>query len=465
MRKDTHGGWRRRSPLLSMTLAAAVVSLAACDYDSLLEVEDPDVTLSEDLFDPANLPALRASAWGDFTAAYSGTSSTATPGLTHASGLLGDELWFSGTFGQNREMDGRSISESNGFVQGLARNLYRARRIAVLGFEGFALHEPNSTAQAEMANLEGYIYVFFAESFCSGVPISNVVDGRFEYGSGDTTEELYQRALDAFATALNIATASGSTDQAFLARIGSARAQLGLNNYAAAAGLVAGIPTSFVIQVEHSNNTGRQNNGLWANNHGRLEISVANLEGGNGVNYRRGTAPAPETVVTTDPRVPWSYRAGSAAGTTMLHYRQHKYGTQGSPTNLASGVEARLIEAEATLNRGASAAYLPIINALRAPLGLPDLTDPGTAAARVDQFFSERAMFLFGTANRLSDMRRLIRQYDRDSETVFATGDFLRPLVDGSFRDEGVYGPDVNLPVTIDEQNNPLSGQCFDREA
>ena len=74
-------------------------------------------------------------------------------------------------------------------------------------------------------------------------------------------------------------------------------------------------------------------------------------------------------------------------------------------------------------------------------------------------------MFLFGTANRLSDMRRLIRQYGRHSETVFPTGDFLRPLVDGSFRDEGVYGPDVNLPITIDEQNNPQSGQCFDRSA
>ena len=45
-------------------------------------------------------------------------------------------------------------------------------------------------------------------------------------------------------------------------------------------------------------------------------------------------------------------------------------------------------------------------------------------------------------------MRRLVRQYGRDAETVFPTGDYHKG---------GSYGPDVNFPLPIEEQNNPNS--------
>src|SRR5581483_874628 len=105
---------------------------------------------------------------------------------------------------------------------------------------------------------------------------------------------------------------------------------------------------------------------------------------------------------------------------------------------MASGVEARLIEAEAALAAG-DASWLTILNRLRTdgtfttaphpgdptvtdttwgpgvgavlfPNGLPGLrplTDPGTPAARVDLLFAERAAWLFLTGHRLGDMRRL----------------------------------------------------------
>jgi starch-binding outer membrane protein, SusD/RagB family len=468
----THGRRMRGRTFLRGVLAAGVFVLGACDFDSILEIEDIDVTRSEDLFDPGNLPALRASALGDFAAAFSGTSSTGVPGLVHASGLLADEFWHSGTFGQNREIDRRQVAETNGFVQSMALNMYRARRIATLGFESYARNQPDIPAHAEMASLQGYIYVFFAENFCNGVPFSDVMaDGRFEYSAALSTAQMLGRARDQFTQARTIATAAhaaagtagaraAAEAQIHLAALGLARVELGLGNRAQAAALVSGVPTSWVYNVEHSNNTGRQNNGVWGNNHGRLEIALSNNEGGTGVNFRRGNGPA-LTVINADPRLPWSWRNG-ATDSRSIHYFQRKYAAQGDPVALASGIQARLIEAEAALDAGQSAAYLTTLNTLRAAVNLPPLSDPGTAAARIDQFFSERAMWLFGTANRLGDLRRLVRHYNRPVASVFPSGTYFREGLDGP-RVDGTYGTTVNFPITIDEQNNPQFQQCIDR--
>ena len=56
--------------------------------------------------------------------------------------------------------------------------------------------------------------------------------------------------------------------------------------------------------------------------------------------------------------------------------------------------------------------------------------DPGTAASRVDMLFRERAFWMYFTAHRLGDMRRLVRQYSPRLETVS-----LRALLKG-----GRYG-------------------------
>jgi hypothetical protein len=53
-------------------------------------------------------------------------------------------------------------------------------------------------------------------------------------------------------------------------------------------------------------------------------------------------------------------------------------------------------------------------------------------------------------------MRRLIRQYGRSVDEVFPSGEYLKG---------GEYGEDVNLPLPVEEQNNPNSSGCIDREA
>jgi hypothetical protein len=140
-----------------------------------------------------------------------------------------------------------------------------------------------------------------------------------------------------------------------------------------------------------------------------------------------------------------------------------------TPTVLASGLEARLIEAEAAL-RGGGGNWLGTLNDLRAAppeyypaelfpsLGLlQPLADPGSAGARVDLLFRERAHWLYLTGHRLGDLRRLVRQYSRTADSVFPTGRWGVWSSDKS----GDYGTDVNFPIPFDELNNPNFQGCL----
>ena len=78
---------------------------------------------------------------------------------------------------------------------------------------------------------------------------------------------------------------------------------------------------------------------------------------------------------------------------------------------------------------------------------LAPLVDPVTPAARVDLLFRERAFWLWGTGQRLGDLRRLINQYTRLADDVFPSGIYHKG---------GTYGTDVVFPVDFDEVNNTL---------
>src|SRR6476619_4773948 len=97
---------------------------------------------------------------------------------------------------------------------------------------------------------------------------------------------------------------------------------------------------------------------------------------------------------------------------------------------------------------------------LTTPVMAP-LTDPGTAHARVNLLFREKAFWTFGRGFRLGDLRRLIRDYGRAADGSNAGG---YPM--GAHFKGGVFGGDLNLPVTTDEQiGNPNFSACLDRKA
>jgi hypothetical protein len=87
---------------------------------------------------------------------------------------------------------------------------------------------------------------------------------------------------------------------------------------------------------------------------------------------------------------------------------------------------------------------------------MTSLDTPDNQADATTLFFREKAFWTFGRGQRLSDLRRLIRQYGRSQEAVFPVGQYVKG---------GTYGTDVNFPVGDDELANPLFQGCTDRSA
>ena len=115
---------------------------------------------------------------------------------------------------------------------------------------------------------------------------------------------------------------------------------------------------------------------------------------------------------------------------------------------MVTGIEARVIEAEAALQGSNLTLWLQKLNDARATVtGLAPLTDPGTPAGRVDLTFRERAFWFYLTAHRLGDLRRLVNQYGRAKESVYPTG---------AYHKQGLTrGTQATLIVPQQEQNNP----------
>lgn len=439
-------GWR------ALAVGAAVLAISACDVESIVELHNPDLITPEIVADTANLPTLANGVIYEFSRAYGGFASNASsqgPGMIQYSGLLADEIWHSSTFTTHADIDARGIADTNGAILIAYRYLQRARNLAERSAEQFAdSPRANTRLHALMLNLAGYSYIFFAENFCSGVPFSSTsFGGDVEYGEQLTTDQTLDQAISFFDQALTVAQASGSADMLNLARVGRARALQNKGDFAAAAAQAASVPDDFVFSVDFGPPPQPQN-AVWYFVNSANRLSVASGEGVNGFQYfDRG-----DEDNTTDPRVPVD-SLGVGLGSQVPQYNQGLYPDQDSPLPLATGIEARLIEAEDALAGGESGAYLAIVNALRGDVGLPALSDPGSASARVEQFYGERARWLWLTSHRLGDLRRMIREYGFDSEDVFPVGQ----TVFGS-----PYGTDTSLPIPFDERNNPnYSGSCL----
>src|SRR5688500_5126449 len=414
-----------RAPLIIASLAVTV-SAAGCvnTPDAILSVQDPDIINPTDVQSPAGANAVRLGALARLNAATSGNEA-----LFLLGGLLSDE-WRSGdTFIARDEIDQRNITRENSFLTTANRVMHRARlsaEQAVQLLAEFAVSAP-TWQPAEMYFVQAYVENLLAEHYCSGIVFSTVRDGVDIYGTPITTTAAYERALAHADSGLAIVT--GTTADANRVRsalqITRGRILLNLNRPADAAAAVAGVATTYRYNMFHSQTT--NDNQWWALNNSARRYTMSAGEGTNGINF----------ATAGDPRVP-SCLGGSAPcaavgvtqtrvfdNTTFPFHVQLLWPTRDATISIMSGVEARLIEAEAQLRAGNAAGSLSVLNTLRAAqTGLAPLADAGTEAARVSQLFRERAFWLFGRGFRLGDMRRLVRQYNRPVESVFPTGVF-----------------------------------------
>jgi hypothetical protein len=352
------------------------------------------------------------------------------------SGLLADELYHSGSFTTRQEIDARNVRDTNASNQEAFFELQRARNHAEQGAELFAASdEAGSDSHAEILALAGYTYVLFAENYCSGVPFSRIPlqGGESVFGAARTTAEMLDLALDRFDEADGFGP---SAPLANTIRIARGRALLDLGQYAAAAQVVASVPTAFVAVTAYSEQNQNAFNAIWNLINAERRWSASVGEGTNGLPF----------IVNGDPRTPGAFD-GPGFEPSVGHYSQDKYPSPGADVPLATGIEARLIEAEAALQDDDRATFFSIHTTLRGTVGLGSLQDTGqTEDELVDIHFEERAYWLWLTSHRLGDLRRLVRQYGRPAASVFPIG----PTELGVPR-----GSHVTLRVPLSETNNP----------
>jgi hypothetical protein len=457
---------RLRSMGLSAAVGALILPLAACHTDEVLKVVDPAVATPGSLQTQTSVPTVYAGALGDFYAAYSGNNLNDAYNAT--SGAFTDELKSSDTFTTRNDADRRTqTSPSNGNLSDIPYvAVQRARRSNEAAARLIAKFFPATDPRiAETTSLAGYSYVTLGEGFCSGTPVpSSLTAEQFGEAPGITTVQMFDTAVVRFQAALaGLGTASdnASVRMRNLASIGLGRALLNNAQYAQAAAAVAGVPDNFVYFDDHSINSSREFNSVWAlQDNGRWTLPES--EGTNGINWQSAN----------DPRVPWMDAGTNGFDKANRLFKQLKWTSQAGDVPLATGAEARLIEAEAALNAGDATTWLSKLNGLRAQVRalmtaytnpqtftannpntfvtnttLAPLADPGTPAAQVDLTFRERAFWFYLTGHRLGDLRRLIRQYGRGAESVFPTG---------TWHKGGPYGTDVALLDSFNETNNSL---------
>lgn len=492
-RNSTKGG---AAALLALAIAAGC-ALASCSPESLVG----NAPLPPDVPDPAQthtaagaVEAYRGSLLL-FRTAVGGDGSSMVP----VSAVLTDELRAGGLVQQNQgivgdvmRVDSRFLPEYSGSgvdnatpfpVRSTYELLQKARGQAHESRGALIAYPPAGSAdlQGHLDAIEAYSDVYLADLFCSGIPLSTLDFGRdFTYQAGSSTEQVYQKAVALFDSALTLAVDSERVLN--LARVGKGRALLALGNYADAATAVASVPDEFryTLLYDQTLPPGTTNDFLNRsfafldfNVHqgGPTLVTMVDREGDNGLPF----------ISSGDPRSAWVDEGTGSFGRVI---RPAKYDTLGGgPLVIASGVEARLIQAEAALKAG-SASWLTMLNTLRTDgafdtqqdsadpsktdtlwhagtggvAGLGPLSDPGGVDAQVDLLFSERGFWLFLTGTRQGDLRRLIREYGRETNHVYPSGAYP-----GAFN---TYGNDVTAPIEGAERiSNPLYTGCAGRGA
>ena len=451
---------RRLWLLPALTLLG--LQIEACNTDKILDVRDPDII--PDANSAAGAIAMKNGVILRLTQATNGIQGP--DALFAYSGMLADEYNSGDTFIQRNTMDQRIWDPTNTFGAGPFRSLSRVRVEGQAAIAALRKYSPTPASNVGlMFALIGYSENLAGELYCNGIPLSSLSGSTVVYGDPLTDDSVFTIATASADSAL--ANRAGSADSVRvkqLAAVVKGRALLNRGQFAAAATAVAAVVDTFHYDVAHS--TVSTTNQIWALNNNARRYTMGDREGTNGLPFYSAN----------DPRLP------RAQGTknpddlifdTAYPFFVIRQGIWGPSTSvkIATGIEARLIEAEAALKILDYTTWLNKLNALRANAALlpvpqtgftagPALTplvDPGASpndTLRVNLMFRERAFWMYSTGHRLGDLRRLVRQWARAIESVYPTGAWFKG---------GNYGDATMLPIPFDEQNNPKFVQCLDR--
>jgi starch-binding outer membrane protein, SusD/RagB family len=423
---------------ISRLIAAALVLTLGCS--SLTDVDSPDVVQPEQLSNAAGADALTAGA----------LASIMSPFMTFAynTAVFSDEMKLATAFTSFADIDFRTQSLT--FNEYGPILMHRVRTEAQQAIDVRKQFAPTPRARiGQLFATKGLAELFIGETSCNGTPLTDI-KGTTAFFSGPlTSDSILRVAISSLDSALVYSVDSARVLN--LAKVARGRALLNRAQYAAAAAAVAGVPTNYVYNAEATLAVTLQINLIWNANNLRT-ATVADREGGNGLDF----------VTAADPRLPTIANGVGSDGVTNV-FIFGKYSGQASSIPMVTGLEARLIEAEAALqaNRNDTSptgtGWLGILNTLRSTAitpALPALADPGNFDARVNMLFRERAFWMYGTGHRMGDLRRLLRQYGRSEAQTWPKGIYKAGVS---------YGNEVVFILTLSEQANPNVRVCADK--
>jgi hypothetical protein len=424
---------RRAFRLRRASLIVAGIAATSTACNSITKVDAPDIVQPSELTGEQGADAYYNAAMASLYGQYSS--------FTYNAGVLSDELFWARPLDFNETLDYRTQSLT--FSEYGPTGMHQSRNLAAQAIEARHKYAPTTASKlAELFAIKGIAETVLGETSCNGTPLSDVVNLTPVYGGPITSDSMLHRAVTDLDSALTYAGASQRVVN--YAKVLRGRALTDRAQYAAAAAAVAGVPTDFVYNTEFNGQVSVNYNQYnfpfyWQD---QKYVTVGDREGGNGLDF----------VSANDPRVPTTLLGLGSDNTTKV-YQFAKYASLTAPIPLATGIEARLIEAEAALKAG-DASWLTILNTLRATVSLAPLADPGNQQSRVLLLFRERAFWLYLTGHRAGDLRRLMRQYGFTQQQVWPTG---------PYREGQQYGSDVVFILTLSEQTNPNGHSCIDR--
>lgn len=406
MTMDTTPDDRRRSSRSAGRVAALtvlVLALATAGCEGLLDVELPGEVTEDNLNNPAQAAILANSvvaqvecSWDNYVGAASHHSDEWIP----ASGNSTMRRWglrrISATFSSYAT---GGCGESYGLFTPLHIGLRMADRNSerIRSFPDDSVQNKQELL-TEIQAYSGWPLIAFAEGFC-GTPL-NESDQTFE------SDELFQRAVDRFGQAIDMAQQTGQEQLRLMALVGRARAHLGLGNYDQAISDAEQIPQGFRFDVAREQTPGRRQN---------VQFDAINaLPGMEAGNKHASVAPSYRDVQwegTDDPRVPVVNTGEVTFDFTTIHWRHEKINSYSTNVRLASWEEARMFiaEAEARRSGGDLDRARQILDGFHQRAGIPGVTesDIPTRDDVIRHVLQERQREFFAEGgHRLHDMLR-----------------------------------------------------------
>jgi hypothetical protein len=217
----------------------------------------------------------------------------------------------------------------------------------------------NRALRGELHALYGFTEIYLADLFCSGIPLSTIDFHKdFTYHVASPRDSVYQDAIVHFDSALSLA--GDSARFADLARVGLGRAYLNLGDATAAAQAVASVPDAYAYQrsVQFGNTDVN-----YLSNQINSVGTVGDREGGYGLPYISGGDVRTKTTTVTNANSARPFQFPSVYATVLS--------TGYASVSIASGTEARLIQAEVALRQGDVNGWLTLLNHLRATAHIP----------------------------------------------------------------------------------------------